>query len=192
MTREFLKNLFPEITDANLKTVLDENSSDIGTAKSSEKGYKDKLETANTTITELNDTIKKSEGSDTTIAELKTKVEEYETAEVKRKDAEKVALVDAQFASTIEDFFASEGMKDKKFANEYTKSAFTNSLKSELGKSENTGKGVSDLFNVLTKDKEGIFKNPQEPLNIPATGNPTGDIADDKVRSVMGLPPTKQ
>ena len=43
-------------------------------------------------------------------------------------------------------------------------------IKSELKKTENTGKGIKDIFETLTKDKQGIFENPNKPADMPGMG----------------------
>lgn len=50
------------------------------------------------------------------------------------------------------------------------------------------------FFEALTKDKEGIFKNPQQAgVKIPPAGSGAGTNDADmaKMRAVMGLPPIK-
>ena len=57
-----------------------------------------------------------------------------------------------------------------------------------------TGKGDKELFDALTKDAAGIWKNPQqEPVKVPGV---TGSWADSDnnermMRKVMGLPIAK-
>ncbi len=55
MTREEIKGILPDITDEQLKSVLDINSIDIGKAKKDYEDVSGQLATAKTTIKQLND-----------------------------------------------------------------------------------------------------------------------------------------
>ena len=55
---------------------------------------------------------------------------------------------------------------DRKFVNAYTRDAMVAEVKAEMGKAENTGKGIREIFEGLTKDKDGIFANPN-PADMP-------------------------
>ena len=81
---------------------------------------------------------------------------------------------------------------DKKFTSDYVKKGIIADMKEEIAKPENKGKGYSEIFEALTKDKNGIFANPNPPADIPGMGNVNVDtISDDAARAVMGLPPIK-
>ena len=57
---------------------------------------------------------------------------------------------------------------DKQFTSEYVKKGIFNDIKEQL-KSDNTI-GIDKAFETLTKDKEGIFVNPNQPITIPQAG----------------------
>ena len=59
---------------------------------------------------------------------------------------------------------------DKKFTSDYVKNGLIADIKSELGKTENKGKGISEIFESLTKDKTGLFENPNKPADMPGMG----------------------
>ena len=83
--------------------------------------------------------------------------------------------------------------QDKKFVNEYTEQAMISQIKAELGKPENKGKGIGDIFAALTKDKAGIFANPNEPGNMSGFGGADiTEVDDAKMRAIMGLPPKQE
>lgn len=184
MKREFLTELGLEkdVVDK----IMSENGADIENAKKSVAGLQDELKEKEKTIADLTETIKGFESTDDTVKELQGKIEEYEKAEKERKQAEKDREQDAILTQNI-----LEVIGEKQFVNDYTKDSIIAQVKSELAKVENKGKGASEIFETLTKDVEGIFKNPQqEQLVIEQAGNPNDKELDDAfVRQVMGLPP---
>lgn len=164
MKREFLTELGLE------KDVIDKimtaNGEDINKAKADVDALKEQLIEKDKAIKELNESIKAFEGTDDTIKELQKKVADYEQAEKDRIKAEKDAEADKILTDNILGVIG-----DKEFVNDYTKDSIIAQVKSELAKSENKGKGASEIFETLTKDVEGIFKNPQQhKLTIPPTG----------------------
>ena len=72
-----------------------------------------------------------------------------------------------------------EVIGDKKFTNDYTKNGIISELKTEINKAENKGKGYSEIFEAITKDKTGIFENPNPPASIPGMGD-TGSTNNAK------------
>ena len=66
------------------------------------------------------------------------------------------------------------------------------SIKTALKDSNNAGKSVKDLFEELTKDKEGIFSNPNPGVSTPPTGDVnTGLAKENHDRELLGLEPKK-
>ena len=59
---------------------------------------------------------------------------------------------------------------DKKFTSDYVKNGLICDIKSELGKAVNKGKGIKEIFESLTKDKTGLFENPNQPADMPGMG----------------------
>lgn len=59
-----------------------------------------------------------------------------------------------------------DAIGDKKFINDYTKNSIVSEVKNALGDEKNAGKSVKDLFEEITKDKEGIFDNPNKPTDM--------------------------
>ncbi len=63
-------------------------------------------------------------------------------------------------------------------------------IKTALSDPKNAGKGIEKIFTELTKDKEGIFENPNKPADMPGMGDvDTSKLNDNKIRSIMGLDP---
>lgn len=139
------------------------------------------------TITKLGDDLKTAaDGDAETIKNLQKQVEDYKEAEKQRKDAEAKAAADKTLTENIIETFG-----DKKFVNEYTKNSLIAQIKEELGKDENQGKGIKDIFETITKDSTDIFANPQhEDLDLPGVGGQGNGGSDDalaKARAIMGL-----
>lgn len=63
-----------------------------------------------------------------------------------------------------------ESFGDKKFSSDYARNGLIADIKSELSKPENIGKSISDITEYLTKDKTGIFENPNKPADMPGMG----------------------
>ena len=159
MKREFLKELGQE--DETINKIMAEHGKDI-------ESYK----------TRLADTEQKLTGSQGQIAQYETKIAELEkltagNAELKRQldtlnaqiAADREAAQKAQADKELTDkVIAAFG--DRKFVNTYTRDAMVAEVKAEMGKAENTGKGIREIFEGLTKDKDGIFANPN-PADMP-------------------------
>lgn len=177
--------------------VMAMNGDDIEALKSENKSLKAYVEKKDKTIQEHEGTIKqlgddidklKTEGGDE-VGKLKDKIAAFEKAEKERKEAEANALKDKQLTDNI-----LEVIGEKEFVNDFTKKSIIAQIKEDLGKQENAGKGIKDIFEELTKDSTDIFKNPQhDKLDIQPTNNGGGSNAEEdaKIRAVMGLSTTK-
>lgn len=159
MKREFLKELGLE--DETINKIMAEHGKDI-------ESYK----------TRLVDTEQKLTGSQGQIAQYETKIAELEkltagNAELKRQldtlnaqiAADREAAQKAQADKDLTDkVIAAFG--DRKFVNAYTRDAMIAEVKAALAKAENAGRGIGEIFAELTKDKDGIFANPN-PADMP-------------------------
>lgn len=167
-----------------IQKVMALHGADIEELKSDNKTLRADITKKDKTIQEHEGTIKqlgddieklKSDGGDE-VAKLKDKINEYEKAEKQRKEDEANALKDKQLTDNI-----LEAIGDKEFVNDFTKQSIIAQIKEDLGKQENAGKGIKDIFETLTKDSTDIFKNPQQQkLNIKPT-NIGGD--GEKIKS---------
>ena len=82
---------------------------------------------------------------------------------------------------------------DKEFTSDYVRNGIIADMKTEIAKAENKGKGYAEIFESLTKDKEGIFANPNPPADMTGMGKvDTGNGDIDKMRAAMGLDPIKE
>lgn len=149
--REYLKDLD-----------LDTDTIDIIMAQYGKLVTKDKEEIQN-----LKDQLKNlesaSKGSETLSKEkeeLQAKYDELLKEKTEAENKKKEKQMNDNIASAI---------GDKKFVNDYTKNSIISEVKTALGDEKNAGKSIKDLFEEITKDKEGIFENPNKPVDMPST-----------------------
>lgn len=147
------------------------------------KKARDDLKTAKETIS----TLEANKG-DTDA--LQAELDKYKQADEARQKAEQEA---AAHAALVERFDKVKG--DRKFSSEYAESGLLDAFNKAISDPANTGKGDKELFDALTKDAAGLFKNPQqEPVKVPGvTGSwADADNSERMMRKVMGLPPEKK
>ena len=177
MTRDQVRNIISGVTDEQLQQILDINSADIGKAKEPIAALQQQLTAANNTISELN----KNKGD---VDALQKKIDEYEQEKTNRENAEKEAQKNAAYMARFEKLHG-----DRTYTNDFTKNGVFEKFKEALGKPENEGKSDADIFASLTKDREGIFTNPNPGVNIPGIdgGGQIGKSVWDSIRSAAGL-----
>lgn len=96
----------------------------------------------------------------------KKKFEELDTQIKKQQEEKKAEEENAMLEKNIVEAFGG-----KKFVNEYTKNSIINEVKTALKDSANVGKSAKDLFTEITKDKEGIFANPNQVADMPGVSD---------------------
>jgi seryl-tRNA synthetase len=176
MTREELKNIVEGITDEQLKSILDIHSADIGKIKKENETLKEENTTLKDGKKDLEDKIKKLTDDANDNAGYKKQLEDLRKEIKDKEDADKKAKEDAELTSAITAVFG-----DKVFTSDYVKNGIIADMKTEIAKPENKGKGYAEIFEVLTKDKEGIFANPNPPAPIPGMGQVnTGSITKEQ------------
>lgn len=172
--REFLKGL--ELDKETIDTIMAEHGKLITEAKEKTQELENKVKDYESKIGELSSK-----------AETNTKVQE-ELDNLKKSIAENEAKAKAKAEDEILTKNITSAFGDKKFVNDYTKNAIVNDIKSALKDSNNAGKSAKDLFEELTKDKEGIFDNPNKGVSIPPTGDVnTGLVKENHDRELLGL-----
>ena len=187
MTREDLKRIIEGITDEQLKSVLDLHSEGIGKAKKDYEGIKSENETLKSDKKALEDKITELSEKSNSADDYKKQLDDLK-AEIKSKeDAEKAKAEDAALTEAI-----TAVLGEKKFTSDYVKNGIIADMKLEIAKPENKGKGYAEIFESLTKDKTGIFENPNQPANMTGMGNIDSNISEDAMRAVMGLAPNKE
>lgn len=187
MNREFLRNA--GVPDEAIEKVMAEYGKDVQaekdkTAKAlSDLAERDKtIETYKTQVEQL----EKTSGDN---AEVKKQLEDLKAQVAAEKKAAEEKAADEALTNTIRAAFP----QDKKFVNEYTEAAYISQIKAELGKAENKGKGITEIFSALTKDKTDIFANPNKLGNMSGFGGASdAEMNDAKMRAIMGLPTNKE
>ena len=123
--------------------------------------YKSQLDDNKTTIDDLKAQIEKAPKSDE-MENLKNKIADYEKKEADRTAREKAIEEDNILSKNITEAFG-----DKKFVNDFTKNAIMDEIKTALKDNANLGKSAKDLFEEITKGKDGIFANPNKMVDMP-------------------------
>lgn len=176
--REFLKGL--DLDKETIDTIMAEHGKLITEAKEKTQELENKVKDYETKIDELSSK-----------AETNTKVQE-ELDNLKKSIAENEAKAKAKAEDDALTKNITSVFGDKKFVNEYTKNAIISDIKTALKDSNNAGKSAKDLFEELTKDKEGIFDNPNKGVSTPPTGDVnTGLAKENHDRELLGLEPKK-
>ncbi len=147
------------------------------------------LESLRTQLAEKDQTIANLEKASGDTKKMAEELEKYKQAEAERKKAEREAQADQILTAAAE-----QALEGKEFINDYTRAHFVAELKKAIADPANKGKSPAKLFEAMTKDADGIFKNPQqEPLKIPKVDNHPGGVMtredifkkDDKGRYVL-------
>lgn len=162
--REFLKGL--DLDKDTINTIMAEHGKLITEAKEKLKEYEDE-------IAELKKSNENTDKIQKELDDLKKSVADRDAKEKEKADSEKLT----------NDIMAVVG--DKKFASDYAKNGLIADVKAELGKEENKGKEIKDIIDVLTKDKSGIFLNPQQP-NMSGMSNKVYDNVNKEAFNKMG------
>lgn len=177
--REFLKGL--ELDKETIDTIMAEHGKLITKAKEKTQDLENKVKEYETKIGELSSK-----------AEDNTKVQE-ELDNLKKSIAENEAKAKAKAEDDALTKNITSAFGDKKFVNEYTKNAIIGDIKTALKDSNNAGKSAKDLFEELTKDKEGIFDNPNKGVSTPPTGDVNTELAkENHDRELLGLEPKEK
>lgn len=193
---EFLRELFSEpLSFEAFQKAVQEKGIKLADLSSGKYVDQDKflkatsdLKTAKETIGTLTGELQNLKDSNASAEDWKKKFEDL-TADIEakeeaaKKEAEDKALTDAITAS----------FGEKKFTSDYVRNGIIADMKVEIAKPENKGKGYAELFEAITKDKEGIFANPNPPADMTGMGKvDTGNGDIDKMRAAMGLDPIKE
>ena len=133
------------------------------------KTLKKKQEDLEGKISEMTESASSNEDYKSQLEALQKQIKDAEIAA--QKEAEEKALTDA-----IVSVFG-----DAKFTSDYVRNGLIADMKAEIQKPENKGKGYAEIYAALTKDKEGIFQNPNPPADMGGMGGippKTSDLDD--------------
>jgi hypothetical protein len=172
MRREDILKHFASATDEQIKALLDINSADIGNALNKQKGA---LDTAMADLAAANIRVKELEKAGGDAEALRKKVEEYETADKKRREEEAAA---AELAELTERFDAVSG--EREFLHEMVRKGVMTDFGAALKDKAYRGKSDAEIFNALTKDKD-YFRIQNPPGNMQPVNANIGQTDLDKL-----------
>lgn len=179
MKREEVRELIPDISDEVLGKLLDINSRDIGKAKGDADKYKDEIASLKQQIADKDTAIAEMEKAKGDAEKIQAELDKYKQAEADRQAAEKAAEEDRILTEAV-----TTAIGDKEFVNDMTKNGYIAEVKKALADPANKGKGAAEIFESLTKDVEGIFKNPQQTkVTVPSAGSGGNNgLTTDEIR----------
>lgn len=164
---------------------------DLSTGEYVAKGkYDSDLKKARDDLKTAKDTIATLEANKGDTEALQAELDKYKQADEARQKAEQEA---AAHAALVDRFGKVKG--DREFSSEFAESGLLEAFNKAISDPANTGKGDKELFDALTKDAAGLFKNPQqEPVKVPGVTGSWADADNNErmMRKVMGLPPEKK
>lgn len=169
--KDFLENLEigegkVKLSKEEIKSILTEHGKVVTNETEKVKNsLNSEIQTYKTTISNLESQLENVPDSKE-LEGLKKEIADMKTAEQKRIADEKARQEDEILTNNIITAFG-----DKKFTSDYVKNGLIADIKSELNKVENKGKGISEIFESLTKDKTGLFENPNKPADMPGMGD---------------------
>lgn len=183
--RDFLKGL--DLDKETIDTIMAEYGKNVQGLKETKQDLEEKIKTYETKVTNYETKINELSSK----ANDNTKVQE-ELDNLKKSIAENEAKAKAKLEDETLTKNITSAFGDKKFVNDYTKNAIINDIKVALKNNNNAGKSAKDLFEELTKDKEGIFDNPNKGVSTPPTGEVNTNLAQENHdRELLGLAPKK-
>ena len=170
MKRDYLEGLGleKEVVDkimAEYGKSVGDSKEEISSLKSKIKDYEEKVKDYETKINDLSTKAENNQKIQEELDNLKKSIAEEN---MKKEQEEKERIL----TKNIEEVFG-----DKKFINEYTKEAIIKEVKNQLNDKQNAGKSAKEIFENITKDKDGIFENDNKVTDIP----PVNDNIDKKV-----------
>ena len=183
MKRDFLKQ-FEGLSDETIDAIMSEAGKDIEREKAKADQTKSDLEAVRQEVNTYKDTIAQLEAKKGEAEGMAQELEALKTKIAQDEAAAQAAAADKQQTEAINAVFG-----DKKFTSDYVRNGLIADIKAEIKKPENTGKGYSEIFEALTKDKTGLFVQEQQISGIQKPNGVNTDVAEDKLRAVMGLSP---
>lgn len=154
------------------------HGADIEAKKKEYNSLNDKLTEANNQLNEAQEKLKDVDSKDETINTLQKQMEDYIKAENERKAKEEADRKDRELTEKITALF--EG---KEFTSDYVRNGLIADIKGQHAQDSTVG--LKEIFENLTKDKEGIFKNPQhEKLNIPPTSGNSPTFTREDIKKM--------
>ena len=163
--REFLKGL--ELDSEMIDTIMAEYGKLV---------TKDKEE-----LTDLKGQLLSLQETSKNAIELQDKYNEL-TKQIEQSNAEKKAK--AENDMLMENI--SSAINGKEFVNDYTKNSIVSELKNALKDEANIGKSVKDLFEEITNGQEGLFKNPNQMMDMAEVDESVENVVTKEAFDKMG------
>ena len=147
MTRNDIATILAgvELTDAQVKALLDVNSADITKALSRQK---DGLTAANEALKKARETIAALEAGKADAAALQKQIDQYKRAEDGRAAAEKQAREEAELLRRMDAALDGRG-----FVHEKLRDIVAGEFRAALADEANRGKSDREVFAAVTRDK---------------------------------------
>lgn len=127
--------------------------------------YEADLKKERDSLKEARDTITTLEANKGDTEALQAELDKYKAADEKRQQE---AAQAAARAEMLDRFNRAKG--ENVFSSEYAESGVLDAFSKAINDPENKGKGDSEIFTSLTKDKEGVFKSKNPPANMGGIG----------------------
>lgn len=178
MKREDVSKIFEGATDDQISALLNINSKDIGKAKGDYDELKNKLTTANQTISDLQSSVQQLKDSNAGAEDWKQKFKDLDkqvkadaaAAKVAREKAEKEAADLADFESVAVD----KDGKPLSWAHEAIKQSYFHAYTAAKADEKNKSKTGADIFHELTKDDAAAFKGVQASVQLKGNNRMSG------------------
>ena len=155
MKREELKAI-AELTDEQIKAIMDLNGADVEKAKAKVTALEDDLKRAKEANDKINTEFEALKSSNAGAEEYKSKYEALVAEnEAKAKQAEADRIAKEKAESLDKRFEAVVG--DKKFSHEAIRADYRRKFENALADKENEGKSDADVFHALSKDDATAF-----------------------------------
>ena len=163
--REFLKGL--ELDSEMIDTIMAEYGKLV---------TKDKEE-----LTDLKGQLLSLQETSKNAIELQDKYNEL-TKQIEQSNAEKKAK--AENDMLMENI--NSAINGKEFVNNYTKNSIVNELKNALKDEANIGKSAKDLFEEITNGQEGLFRNPNQMMDMAEVDESVENVVTKEAFDKMG------
>lgn len=156
MKREEIKQIFPDATDEQLKSVMDLNGADVERAKAKTTKLEEELLGAKDDFKKLNAEFEALKASNASAEDWQAKFEALQADNVaKEKQAEADRILAEKSENVRNRFNAVLG--EKKFNHDAIKDAYLKKFGDALESKDFEGKSDADIFHALTKDDATAF-----------------------------------
>lgn len=175
MKREEIRDKIPDITDEQLKAILDLNGRDVEKVKEKVTALSAELEEKEQSYNDLSAEFEKFKSGAASAEEFKAKYEQLVNDVAEKEKAAKEEAEQKEKAERIAARFNAV-LGDKKFSHEAIKKDYIAKFTEALENKDNEGKSDSDIFHDLVKDDAAAFVGVQRFALKGANRSTTGGI----------------